>query len=180
MTLFMQSIFKKGWLKSWGATIFLCMLSNFSEYIIFIFIPGFQFHIAILHEFLLYILYSFLLTPLIEIILILILSKTEAGRITRHWINNYNNSTKKNILLSLYPATKYIANTINSENLIINKYSASTIITILIVNIILAYMEITEIQKQKLEAQQINIQQQNIYIKNLVSLSYYHKQKMLK
>ena len=167
MTLFMQSIFKKGWLKSWGATIFLCMLSNFSEYIIFIFIPGFQFHIAILHEFLLYILYSFLLTPLIEIILILLLSKTEAGRITRHWINNYNNSTKKNILLSLYPATKYIANTINSENLIINKYSASTIITILIVNIILAYMEITEIQKQKLEAQQINIQQQNIYIKNL-------------
>ena len=167
ITLFMQSIFKKGWLKSWVATIFLCMLFNFSEYIILIFLPGFQFHIAILHEFLLYILYSFLVTPLIEIILILLLSKTEAGRITRHRINNYNSSPKKNILLSLYPATIYIANTINSENLIINKYSASTIITILIINIILAYMEITEIQKQKLEAQQINIQQQNIYIKNL-------------
>ncbi len=51
--------------------------------------------------------------------------------------------------------------------MIINKYAASAVITVLIISIILAYMEISEIQRQKLEAQQISIQQQSIYIKNL-------------
>ncbi len=44
-TLFLHSIFKKGILNSWVATIFLCMLLNFSEYIILIFLPEFQFHV---------------------------------------------------------------------------------------------------------------------------------------
>lgn len=166
-TLFLHSIFKKGILNSWVATIFLCMLLNFSEYIILIFLPEFQFHVAILHEFLLYILYSFLATPLVEIIVILLLFQTKAGRIIKHRINNCSSSPEKNILLSMYPAIKYIAHIINSENLIINKYAASAVITVLIISIILAYMEISEIQRQKLEAQQISIQQQSIYIKNL-------------
>lgn len=166
-TLFLHSIFKKGILNSWVATIFLCMLLNFSEYIILIFLPEFQFHVAILYEFLLYILYSFLATPLVEIIVILLLFQTKAGRIIKHRINNCSSNPKKNILLSMYPAIKYIAHIINSENLIINKSAASAVITVLIISIILAYMEISEIQRQKLEAQQISIQQQSIYIKNL-------------
>ena len=166
-TLFLHSIFKKGILNSWVATIFLCMLLNFSEYIILIFLPEFQFHVAILYEFLLYILYSFLATPLVEIIVILLLFQTKAGRIIKHRINNCSSNPEKNILLSMYPAIKYIAHIINSENLIINKSAASAVITVLIISIILAYMEISEIQRQKLEAQQISIQQQSIYIKNL-------------
>lgn len=166
-TLFLHSIFKKGILNSWVATIFLCMLLNFSEYIILIFLPEFQFHVAILYEFLLYILYSFLATPLVEIIVILLLFQTKAGRIIKHRINNCSSNPEKNILLSMYPAIKYIAHIINSENLIINKSAASAVITVLIMSIILAYMEIPEIQRQKLEAQQISIQQQSIYIKNL-------------
>lgn len=166
-TLFLHSIFKKGILNSWVATIFLCMLLNFSEYIILIFLPEFQFHVAILYEFLLYILYSFLATPLVEIIVILLLFQTKAGRIIKHRINNCSSNPEKNILLSMYPAIKYIAHIINSENLIINKSAASAVITVLIMSIILAYMEISEIQRQKLEAQQISIQQQSIYIKNL-------------
>ena len=166
-TLFLHSIFKKGILNSWVATIFLCMLLNFSEYIILIFLPEFQFHVAILYEFLLYILYSFLATPLVEIIVILLLFQTKAGRIIKHRINNCSSNPEKNILLSMYTAIKYIAHIINSENLIINKSAASAVITVLIISIILAYMEISEIQRQKLEAQQISIQQQSIYIKNL-------------
>lgn len=129
------------------------------------------FHLDILGERLIYYFFLYVLTPLIEIIWVLLLYKTGVGKMFRLWIERKESKKVSIIFISLYPIlSEILYYMVQIGERVGNDNAVVSLLYLLIVFIIFGYAGRQEMQKKQIQTQQISMQQQNAYIESLEKL----------
>ena len=149
----------------WISAVFLEMVESFAVHIGVFFSPNMTFHLDILGERLIYYFFLYVLTPLIEIIWVLLLYKTGVGKMFRLWIERKESKKVSIIFISLYPIlSEILYYMVQIGERVGNDNAVVSLLYLLIVFIIFGYAGRQEMQKKQIQTQQISMQQQNAYI----------------
>lgn len=147
------------------------MLEYFATNIGIIFAPNIEFHMEILSERILYYIFAYGFTTVIEGALVFILYRSRMCKILKHWTRQKEFHMSGIIFLFLYPVSREVMYIIiqMGERVGDNNITVS-ILFVLVSYIIFNYAEREEMHKRQLETQRISLQQQNSYIKTLEGL----------
>ncbi len=168
---YLYFLYRENLMTCWISAVFLEMLESFAVHIGVLFSPNMIFHLDILGERFIYYFFLYIITPLIEIIWVLVLYKTSVGKMFRVWIERKEPRKASIIFISLYPILSeilyymvQIGERVGNDNAIVS------LLYLLIVFIIFGYAGRQEMQKKQIQTQQISMQQQNTYIESLEKL----------
>ena len=168
---YLYFLYRENLMTCWMSAVFLEMLESFAVHIGVLFSPNMIFHLDILGERFIYYFFLYIITPLIEIIWVLVLYKTSVGKMFRVWIERKEPRKASIIFISLYPILSeilyymvQIGERVGNDNAIVS------LLYLLIVFIIFGYAGRQEMQKKQIQTQQISMQQQNTYIESLEKL----------
>ena len=168
---YLYFLYRENLLTCWISAVFLEMLESFAVHIGVFFSPNMTFHLDILGERLIYYFFLYVLTPLIEIIWVLLLYKTGVGKMFRLWIERKESKKVSIIFISLYPIlSEILYYMVQIGERVGNDNAVVSLLYLLIVFIIFGYAGRQEMQKKQIQTQQISMQQQNAYIESLEKL----------
>ena len=168
---YLYFLYRENLLTCWISAVFLEMLESFAVHIGVLFSPNMTFHLDILGERLIYYFFLYVLTPLIEIIWVLLLYKTGVGKMFRLWIERKESKKVSIIFISLYPIlSEILYYMVQIGERVGNDNAVVSLLYLLIVFIIFGYAGRQEMQKKQIQTQQISMQQQNAYIESLEKL----------
>lgn len=156
----------------WITFIFLDMLQSLAQMIIFVFQPGFVYHMADPKERILYSVIISGLAPLLTILFGFLLKRLKTDKAFGLWIEHMDSHPVLFFLLSFSPILQHMAESfIHTHQLSTSADNRMVVVLfLLIIFIILNYTGREELQKLLLEEQKISMQQQNVYIENLENI----------
>ena len=146
---YLYFLYRENLLTCWISAVFLEMLESFAVHIGVLFSPNMTFHLDIWGERLIYYFFLYVLTPLIEIIWVLLLYKTGVGKMFRLWIERKESKKVSIIFISLYPIlSEILYYMVQIGERVGNDNAVVSLLYLLIVFIIFGYAGRQEMQKK--------------------------------
>ena len=166
--LILRDLYREQMGVCWITAIFTILLSSFGGNFSLLFAPYPFFHLDVLRERLVYLLYMWVLSPLCQVFLMAVLYKIRAGELYRCWLDKREKRIGAAVFLSAYPILEALLLELSLWN--DGESLLAALSMLLAICMIFVYAGRADLQQRHLEEQRVSLQQQTVYIQTLEGL----------
>lgn len=156
---------------SWVSAVFFQMIEELASSFSLLFSQSGEFNLEIFHERIIYLFFTYLLTPMFHTALILAFYKSGVGGMCWQWVDRNKTRLRSLVFISMYPVLSQVLHMLVHEGRKAGEDNDMvSLMFFLVMFLVLSFEGREELHRKQMKVKQVSLQQQAAYIETLEGL----------